>query len=651
MSKGKEITENSVTTLTRSIDGMGRKSGVSLSSLWYKYQERLTWKVWAALFVVTFGGVGFVATWQLLNLSKSPNCPKIFWPIASASLRLYCAQLDADSRTVEGLLRAIALVSALPEDHPLRPQADEKMEEWARDILNLAEKDYQTGNLERAIATARQIPRNAEVAKLIEERIAKWQETWTKGNQIIGQLEEHLRAASWNQAFRLAVDLLNLKNDYWATVKYNEAIGKISLAREESAQLDAATATFDRGGAKNWLAALEAVRKIRPESYAYQGARKLIGEIEETLQKYAANLIDRRDWKELQDIAERVPKDLAIKEEVTDWSLLANAALDAEAGTVESIESAIMSAGQIDASRPLHATARSMIDRWTLEITDLKTLTEARNLAEPGTIEALSAAIAKANLVPADNPRGREARRDIGEWTSQIQVIEDRPILEQARELAVPGDASSLRAAIERARQIGPDRALHKEASTDIRGWQSRVERIEDQPILDRAVSLASMKDYQAAIDTASQIRSGRVLADEAGQYIRRWRGEVNANSALQQAFRLAATETVDGFGRAIELTRGIPDTTDAGARKSESIDRWSYQLLTLASDQANMGRYNEAISIARRIPRDSAAYSSARQQIQSWRDILQPPAIQTMPDPTSIESPVSTPDPNTTGQ
>lgn len=651
MSKGKEITENSVTTLTRSIDGMGQETGVSLSSLWYKYQERLTWKVWAALLVVTFGGVGFVATWQLLNLSKSPNCPKIFWPIASASLRLYCAQLDADSRTVEGLLRAIALVSALPADHPLRPQADQRMEEWARDILNLAEKDYQTGNLARAIATARQIPQNAEVAKLVGERIAKWQETWTTGNQIFGKLEEHLREASWNQAFRLAVDLLNLKNDYWATVKYNEAIGKISVAREESAQLDAAIDTFDRGGVKNWLAALEAARKIGPESYAYQGSRKLIGEIEETLQKYAGNLIDRRDWKELQDLAERVPKDLAIKEEVTDWSLLANAALDADAGTVESIESAIMSAGQIDASRPLHATARSLIDRWTLEITDLKTLTSARDLASPGTIEALSAAIAKANLVPADNPRGQEARRDIGEWTRQIQVIEDRPILEQARELALPGDGQSLRAAIERARQIVPDRALHKEAMTDIRGWQTRVERIEDQPILDQAMSLASTKDYQAAIDTASQIRSGRVLSGEAAQYIRRWRGEVNANSALQQAFRLAATETVDGFSRAIELVRGIPDTTDAGARKSESIDRWSYQLLTLASDQANLGRYNEAISIARRIPRDSSAYSSARQQIRAWREILQPPAIETIPEPSSIESPLSAPDPESTGQ
>jgi hypothetical protein len=639
MSKGKELTKS--TTGLPSFD----------PPLWQKYQERLTWKFWAALFVVLFGGVGFVATWQLLNLSKSPNCPKIFWPVASASLRLYCAQLDADSRTVEGLLRAIELVSALPPDHPLRPQADEKMEEWARDILLLAEKDYQNGQLEQAIATARKIPQNAEVAKLVGERIEKWQKTWAEGNQILGQLEEHLRAASWNQAFRLAVDLLNLKNEYWATVKYNEAIEKISLAREESAQLDNAINIFDRGGLNNWLTALEAAQKIRPESYAYQGSRKLIGEIEAKLQEYASNLIDQRNWKDLQSLAERIPKDLSIQAEVTDWSVLANAALDAQAGTVESIEAAILGAEQIGVDRPLYDTARSMIERWTLEIQDVKTLAAAKDLAAPGTIEAYSAAIAKAREVRTDHPRGSEAKQEIAGWISQIQVIEDRPILERAREISLQGDGQSLRAAIAQATQIASGRALYKEAREEMRSWQARIERQEDQPILDQAISLASLKDYPTAIATASQIRPGRVLSDESRQYIRRWRREVRAASDLQQAYRLAASATPDGLGRAIAVMSEIPASTDVGGQKSDLIERWSYQLLSLASDQANFGRYLEAISIAERIPRDSSAYSSAQEQIRGWREILQPAAPPEVTEPAPVESPVAEPAPATLGQ
>jgi len=39
-------------------------------------------------------------------------------------------------------------------------------------------------------------------------------------------------------------------------------------------------------------------------------------------------------------LANESPKDLKIKEDVTDWSLLSAAALDAETGTVEGLEAA-----------------------------------------------------------------------------------------------------------------------------------------------------------------------------------------------------------------------------------------------------------------------------------------------------------------------
>jgi len=83
MFKGKELTKNLVKR--ESIDSLTRwpeKTKSFLFLFWYRYQHRFTWKVWAALFVVVFGGVGFLATWQLLNMQKSPNCPR---PIAQKS--------------------------------------------------------------------------------------------------------------------------------------------------------------------------------------------------------------------------------------------------------------------------------------------------------------------------------------------------------------------------------------------------------------------------------------------------------------------------------------------------------------------------------------------------------------------------------------
>ncbi|NCS51148.1 MAG: chromosome segregation ATPase [Microcystis aeruginosa G13-05] len=649
MFKGKELTKNLVKR--ESIDSLTRwpeKTKSFLFLFWYRYQHRFTWKVWAALFVVVFGGVGFLATWQLLNMQKSPNCPKIFWPIASASLRLYCAQLSADSRTVAGLLEAIALVEALPEDHPLRSQVNQQVEEWARDILNLAEKDYQAGNLQQAIAKARQIPNNMAVAAIIEERIAKWQGTWTEGNEILSKLEENLRASNWNQSFRLAVDLLNLNNEYWATVKYNEALAKITVAREDSSKLDNAFNLFARGGLDNWFKVIEEARKIQASSYAYQEAEKLIGKTEDKLQEYAERLIERKQWQALRDLANQTPKDLKIKEDVTDWSLLSAAALDAEAGTVEGLEAAILGLEQIDASRPLHQTALAMRERWQLQVQDIRILSEARDLAQAGTIEQYSAAIAKAGEVPRNNPLWSQAQQEIGSWNRQIQLIEDRPILERAREIALPGDINSLGNAIIQARAIAKNRALYRDAQGEIRDWQGRIERMEDQPILDQAQALANLKDYSTAIETANQIPPGRALSSEASQNIRRWRRELRARQNLQQANQLAATGTAEGLTRAIALVTNISTKTDAGVQRTELLERWSYQLLSLATDQANNGRYLEAIRLAESVSPESTAYSSARSQIQGWRNILQPPAPPPIVEstPLSPESPIETPSP-----
>lgn len=649
MFKGKELTKNLVKR--ESIDPLTRwpeKTKSFLFLFWSRYQHRFTWKVWAALFVVVFGGVGFLATWQLLNMQKSPNCPKIFWPIASASLRLYCAQLSADSRTVAGLLEAIALVEALPDDHPLRSQVNQQVEEWARDILNLAEKDYQAGNLRQAIAKARQIPSNMAVAAIIEERIAKWQGTWTEGNEILSKLEENLRASNWNQSFRLAVDLLNLNNEYWATVKYNEAIAKITVAREDSSKLDNAFNLFARGGLDNWFKVIEEARKIQASSYAYQEAQKLIGKTEDKLKEYAERLIERKQWQALRDLANQTPKDLKIKEDVTDWSLLSAAALDAEAGTVDGLEAGILGLEQIDPSRPLHQTALAMRERWQLQVQDLKILSEARDLAQAGTIEQYSAAIVKAGEVPRTNPLWSQAQQEIGSWNRQIQVIEDRPILERAREIALPGDINSLSNAIIQARAITNNRVLYRDAQREIGDWQARIERMEDQPILDQAQALANLKDYSTAIETANQIPPGRALSGEASQNIRRWRRELRAGQNLQQANQLAATGTAEGLTRAIALVTNISTQTDAGVQRSELLERWSYQLLSLATAQANNGRYLEAIRLAESVSPESTAYSSARSQMQGWRNILQPPAPAPIVEstPLSPESPREAPSP-----
>ena len=76
------------------------------------------WVVWAAGLTLIPGSMGFLALSMLFKLPTAPNCPQIFWPLASASVRLHCAQLAASKQTINDFLQAITLVKQLPENHP-----------------------------------------------------------------------------------------------------------------------------------------------------------------------------------------------------------------------------------------------------------------------------------------------------------------------------------------------------------------------------------------------------------------------------------------------------------------------------------------------------------------------------------------------------
>ena len=611
---------------------MNNSSNQSVSNpridFWHKtylWASQVPWQIWAIALIVLSGTIGFTATSMLLRLPKSPQCVRIFWPIASASMRIYCAQIEAEQGNVDSFLRAINLVAGLPDDHPLRDEINQNVEEWAVAILDIAEEEFQRGKLEEAIQTARRIPDHVQVYQVVEERIEKWRNIWREGEEIFVQVEKELRQSNWNQAFREAVKLLSLSNKYWATTKYDETVKQIQIAQEESSQLDNAYRVLRRGGIDNWLAAIQDAEKISPESYAYQEAQNLIEDAKEKIVDHVDDLIDRRQWGDLADVANRIPDSLSLTDEVEDWKTLASAGLDAQTGTVESLEIAILAAQAIEADRPLYQEAQDLINRWKLEIEDVAHLQDARNLAAGGSSDDLNAAIASAELIPSGNPRYQEARQEINQWRNTIQLREDRPILDQAQSLARGGSISDLRQAISQAQLIGPGRALSDEAQQDINQWRNRIQRQEDQPILSQAIALGNSQNYDAAIRAAQQIGRGRALYQEAQNKISQWQKEIRAQNNLQEAYLIAQGKTPQSLISAISVVRKIPDSTDVSSQKRQALNRWSFQLLSMAQNLANGSLLQEAIRLAKTIPSDSAAYNSAQAQITIWNKQLQP--------------------------
>ncbi|XTZ12914.1 MAG: chromosome segregation ATPase, partial [cyanobacterium endosymbiont of Rhopalodia inflata] len=239
-------------------------------------------------------------------------------------------------------------------------------------------------------------------------------------------------------------------------------------------------------------------------------------------------------------------------------------------------------------------------------------------------------AIAYAELIPSGNPRYQEVRQKIQAWILEVQRVEDRAILDQAQDIVRGGTVVALQEAITKASLITFNRTLYDEAQRNIHQWRASIQRQEDQPILEQAIFLGNSKNYNGAIQAARQIGRGRVLFREAQNKIRQWQQEIKAQKDFQEAYLMAQGGTSQALGSAIEVIRQIPGSTQLSNRSRQALNRWSYQLLSIAEDKARKDLFQEAIDLAQIIPAESTSYHGAQTQIRVWQRALNPPTPST---------------------
>ena len=584
-----------------------------------------TWQVWGIALVILSGGIGYGATSMLLRLPQSQTCSNVFWPVASAAVRIYCAQNIAEQQTVEDYLSAIALVEELPQDHPLRSEINRNVEKWARGILEIGETKFQEGNLEAAIAIAQEIPENVEAQKVVNSKTENWQTIWTKAEETYNRVENHLRVSQWNDAFSAAVRLADVRNDYWSTTKYQEAIDNINIAQEESAALDKAVSQLEEGSLDNLFAAIQKAQEIPENSYAYGEAQDILNRGKDRIFGLVDQHFSQQNWSKLLDITYKIPADsLGMTELVQEWKLIANAGTSADLGSILNLEDAIAEIAELPPEAQLYDQAQQLVARWTLEIEDVKHFDQAKELAQGRNIASYNAAISELRLIPSGNPRYQEAQQQIAQWRGEIQIIQDRPIIARARELAAPANVTAWRRAIAEINLVSATSPLYRDARKYARRWQSSIERVEDQPILDQALALANRRDYVQAIETAKQISPGRALSSQAQEKITLWQQEIDALEYLRQAFKLADQRTPDAFAQAISTIRKVAAATSSYYQVAPNVNDWSTEMLVLA-ERASYYSLEEALIIARKIPSGTTGYISAQSLIKSWEERLNP--------------------------
>jgi len=224
------------------------------------------------------------------------------------------------------------------------------------------------------------------------------------------------------------------------------------------------------------------------------------------------------------------------RQQLHDLGQLRAAQTIAALGQIGTYRVAIQQAHQVAPDRPQRQQAQTLIAHWQKQIeriVDRPILRRAEALAQAGTIAALKQAIDQAAQVPQGRALRIPAQTLIAQWRNQIQIIEDQPILDKALQLA---QENQLRQAIETAQAIQPERALYERAQNLIQEWTATIQIAEDGPILQKAKDLAYQGSLTAAINTAAQIGAGRALYDEAQRAIALWRAEREYIWSLREA-------------------------------------------------------------------------------------------------------------------
>lgn len=600
------------------------KSDSAKTVFWANLQRRLLdWRFITIVGLLLSGGLTVLSLAFLFKLPAVPNCPSVFWPLAPASLRLHCAQIAAGKETVKDLLEAIELVKSLPKDHPLYPEASRLMEQWATDLLDLAEKSFQEGNIQEAVSAARKVPQDASAYKLVEERVKTWEKIWAEAETIARKVEDLLRKQNWRQASLEATKLLGLENEYWQTKKYPEITQLIATTRDDITKLSQAQRAIDRGTADDLIKAVENVASINDKSYVYQDAQDMLPRLGKRLMELAEYAAERRNFDEALRIANRIPDQLKLKQDVDDFVVLVGAQSRAAKGLEVDLEDAIAQVQRIGAGRPLYDRAQRLASRWQAELTALGQLNRARQLAKSGNPSEVQQAIAEASQIDASSARYGDARKLIDEVTSQTQAAADRPILDQADQLAAAGDVASLQAAIAQAQQIQSGRSLYQQAQEKIRRWSDQIVRTQYQPTIDNADSLAESGDLESAIAQLEQIPPGTSAYDTAQAKIEKFRSRAQAEQILPRAVERASGGTPDALVEAIGLARQVPGSSPLRSQASQAVDQWSQQILDIALGQASSGDFPGAIATAQKVPSGTVAYGQAQSQISQWRRLI----------------------------
>ncbi len=185
------------------------------------------------------------------------------------------------------------------------------------------------------------------------------------------------------------------------------------------------------------------------------------------------------------------------------------------------------------------------------------------------------------------------------------------PALQTAAGLVKPGQASSYNQAIAQARTIPSTDPGYQQARAAMDRW--------GRDIVAMAEQRANQGDYLGAIAAARLVPPDIAGYPAAQQGISQWQ----VPSQLQYAKAVVRPGQASSYNQAIAIARGIPRGNATTAEADQLRQAWSREILNIAEQRAKQSQWAMAIAAARLVPPDMEVYPAAQQAITQWQGFL----------------------------
>ncbi|MEB3291737.1 MAG: hypothetical protein VKJ24_01115 [Synechococcales bacterium] len=562
--------------------GRGVSTSWSATSAWATpIVQQHQWTILFSTLLALAAGTGTIAIWWLSRLPPPPECDKLGL-LSTDSDKLECAHLAAQTGKAEDVVKAIQLIQDWDQNHPLHGRSQRSLEQWTGLLMNLARERLAQKDLDGAIQLTQQIPESSPIYAQVQEEVTYWQAERNRGQKLYDKILESLKQQFWNDASGLLAKLTLVEDASWQS-RLPEIRKLISDEKAAGFHLKQAQVFAKNNPPQTWGRAIALTDPINRETFVWQSAIKEIQTWRDQIFALAAQKLGQRDVATAATLVQSIPRNVEISPENRNLVRLVRASeVDAENNPRSPLLNQLIhiwiakqNLQEIDPKSRFRKSADNLSPRLDLQVEDLFQIEIARTMASLGQVSALEGAIVQAQQVQTKRPLRLQAQTLIAQWQQDVERIEDRPILTQAEQLAKTGNLNQLRQAVQLIAQIQNNRAFYRDAQTNRNTWVAQIQIQEDRPILNEARSIAQGGQLGRAVQVASRIAAGRALYGEAQQEIANWADQLQAiedRAILDRAAGLAATGSLS---QAIEVASQVRSSRVYGEAQA-AIGRWA---------------------------------------------------------------------------